>query len=187
MRFLMAGACALFLLSLPGCAGRGKDAAPPERTWTRTVEGTCEGSRDAVWNAVLRALSGYSIQQKDAGTGMAVTGWKSAIVPHDMLGPQGAILVSSGKTDRSMDVLRTPARVLMINFTVKSRLTVSLKEGAAGKTVVSLTRQMYVTYFDGPKGSMNPEVYERLRGDFDTEEEVNRVLKTILDTGTERK
>lgn len=169
-------------LWLDGCASLGNDDAPPDRTWTRTVEGTCEGSRDAAWNAVLRALDGYSLKRRDPAAGIAVTGWKSAIVPHDMVGPSGVVLVHNGRTDGTPDVVRTPPRTLVVHFEMKRKLTVSLAEWEGGKTRVSVTQQMYVTYFEGPKGTLKPEVYERLRGDFDTEEEVNRVLKIILDT-----
>ncbi len=182
MRVLFTVVLITMSLGLYGCAAKGKDAPPPGRTWTRTVEGTVDGGREAAWNAVLKALDGYSLVQKDAATGMAVTGWKANIVPHDMMGPQGAIAIPSGRTDRSYEVARTPARVLAINFEVKRRFTVSLTEGTGGKTRVTVSRQMYVMYFDGPKGSLNPDVYEQLRGVFDTGEEVDTVLRTILDS-----
>ena len=184
MRILLTVTLIMFTLWFAGCAAQGNDAAPPDRTWTRSVEGTCEGSRDVLWKAVEKALSGYTLKQRDPAAGMAVTGWKSKIAPHDMLGPSGAVLVNNGRTDGTPEVVRTQARTLVVNFEIKRRLTVSLMEEAGGKTRVSVTQQMYVTYFEGPKGTLKPEVYERLRGDFDTEEEVNRVLKSILDSAS---
>jgi hypothetical protein len=163
-----------------GCASRGKDAAPPQGTWSRMVEGICECNRDVVWNAINKAFSGYSLKQRDNASGVLITDWKATITPHDMLGPPGALVIKE-TTDESLSALRIPPRTLVINFEVKRRFLIALTEGFDGKTKVTLTRQMYINYFEGPKGSMKPEVYETLRDDFDTEEELNTLLKNILD------
>lgn len=133
MRFLLTCAFIMSSFWLSGCAAKGKDAPPPGRTWTRTVEGTVDGGREAAWNAILKSLDGYSLVQKDAATGVVVTGWKANIVPHDMMGPQGSVAIPSGRTDGGYEIARTPARVLAINFEVKRRFTVSLAEGTGGE------------------------------------------------------
>jgi len=169
------------VLLCSGCAARGgNDIAPPGRIWTRTVEQLCDGDRDIVWKAVFRTLSGYSLKQRDLVAGIVVTEWKPTIVPHDLLGPAGAVPVQES-SDTSPGYTRVPPRWVKINFLVKKRLMVSVVEKENGKTMLSITRQMQVTYFDGPKGSMNPSAYEFLRKDFDTEEEVNTIMRNIVD------
>ncbi len=181
MRFFLVISFITVSLWLSGCAARGIGTAPPDRTWTRKVEQVCDGNRDKVWSAVLGALSGYSLKQRDPAKGVAVTAWKSTIVPHDLKDASRVILLGDEVGDYP-SVIRIPPRWLNINFEVHQRLMVGITEDAAGKTLISISRQMYVTYPDGPEGIMNPDVYERLRGDFDKEEDVNMVLRNIIDT-----
>ncbi len=163
---------------LSGCAARGGlGDMPPERTWTRKVEQVCDGNRDAVLNAVLGALSDYSLKRRAIANGMAVTAWKSTLVPHDLQGPRRVIL----RSGESPNFVRTPSKFVSINFMVNRRILVSITEESDGKTLVSMTRQMVVTYFGGGV-KMNPDVYERLRGDFDTEEEMSTILLNIFCT-----